>query len=174
MRTINYAGLIAYQYSDLLTSDEDLLQGIAADNTGALMYVPWGQEIALFDIHTGEYRERIALPAQLDELTAGSLLIDQTGKQIFVVSQSGFTVIQLDSLPLAIGSITTSSSTWTVAGTGFLPGTTLAVDGVSQSVSYIDAQHLTVSVAPALSGIHTVTITNPDGHTYTYDAAYLR
>lgn len=174
MRTISRAGMINYQLLDLLGSGEDIPLGIAADGTGALMYAPWGQEIALFDTHTGEYRERIALPALSEELTAGSLLIDQTGKQIFLVSQSGFTVIQLDSLPLAIGSIAALGATWTVAGTGFVPGTTLAVDGASQSAAYTDAQHLTVSGAPALSGVHTVTITNPDGHAYTYDAAYLR
>ena len=174
MRIISSAGMTATQYSDLLGSDEDLLQGIAADNTGALMYVPWGQEIALFDSHTGEYRERIVLPALLEQMTTGSLLIDQTGKQIFVVSQSGFTVIQLDSLPLAIGSLTTSGSTWSISGTGFVSGTTVAVDGVAQSVSYTDAQHLTISGAPAFAGIHTLTLTNPDGHTYTYGAGYLR
>lgn len=174
MRTLSVAAINSYQYLDLLGPSEDLLTGIAADDTGALMYVPWGQEVALFDIHTGEYRERIALPALLEEMTTGSLLVDQTGKEIFVVSQSGLTVIQLDSLPLAIGSISAVGSNWTVAGVGFLPGTTLAVDGAPQSVAYTDAQHLAVSGAPALSAIHTVTLTNPDGHTYTYDAAYLR
>jgi hypothetical protein len=178
MRTISQAGMTGYQYSDLISSGEPPL-GIAVDSTGALSYVPWAQEIALFDAHTGEYRERIALPAALEQasggsISAGPISIDQTGKQIFAVSQSGLTVIQLDSLPLAIGSIAASSGTWALAGTGFAPGTTLSVDGISESVTYTDEQHLTVLNAPALSAAHRITLTNPDGHSYTYDAAYFR
>src|SRR5205814_4525737 len=125
--------MIDYQYLNLIRSGLDSVQGIAADATAALMYVPWSSDIALFDTHTGEYRERIALSQTLVELSTGSLLIDKTGQQIFVVSSGCLTVIQLDSLPLAIGSISVSGGTWTIAGTGFVPGTSLAVDGASQS-----------------------------------------
>jgi hypothetical protein len=80
----------------------------------------------------------------------------------------------MDVLPLAVGSITASGSTWEIAGTGFSSGTMVSVDGSPLSVQFTDAQHLQLSNAPDLSTFHLVTLTNPDGHSYTYDAAYFR
>ncbi len=174
MRTVAVASLRDYEYvNDLLAPSMDLL-GIGIDHTGSLMYAPWGQEIAIFDTYTGEYRERIALPYPLLELPPGSMIIDQTGKQIFLASQKGLTVLQLDSLPLAIGKISESGGTWAITGTGFVSGTSISVDGTGGDSAYIDANHLALSGAPALSSVHLIKITNPDGHSYTYDAAYLR
>jgi len=173
MRTVSVASLRGYEYLDLLAPGEDLL-GIGVDNTGSLMYAPWGQEIALFDTHTGEYRERIVLPYPLLELTAGPMAIDQTGTQIFLASQNGLTVAQLDSLPLAIRNVAESGDTWEITGTGFVSGTTISVDGVSINTAFTDANHVVVNGAPALSSAHLIKVANPDGHSYSYDAVYLR
>jgi YVTN family beta-propeller protein len=163
--------LTDYEQSALGTLPE--IQGVALDTTGALLYLPFTNSIGVFDAHTGEYRESILTPG-IAALSDGSIDIDDTGTQIFIVTASGLTVVKMDKLPLAIGSVTGSGGSWTITGTGFSAGTTVTVDGAAVSTEYVDAQHLAVSEAPALSSAHTVELTNPDGHSYTYDAAYLR
>jgi hypothetical protein len=130
----------------------------------------------LFDAHTGEFRENIALPGDTYDLLYdnGTITVDNTGTQIFVFTASGLTDVQMDELPLAIGSLTASGSSWTIAGTGFSSGTAVSVDGSPIPAQLTDPTHLQVSGAPALSSAHTVTLTNPDGHSYTYDVAYLK
>lgn len=170
--------LTLYEFLELRQGSGDLC-GLAADNTGALIYMLYGDKIVLFDAHNGDYRERIALPtmAQLLQnylLDDNAIAINETGDQMFVITVGGLTTVQLDSLPLAIGSIIVSSGAWNVAGTGFVAGTTVTVDGNSLPVTFTDSQHIQVAGAPALNTVHTITLTNPDGHTYTYDAAYFR
>lgn len=148
--------------------------GLAVDSTGSLIYQPILKNIALWDAHTGELREVISTPSNLIELFSGTLLINQAGDQVYVVTNNGLTIVQLDTLPLAIGSITTSGASWSIAGTGFVSGTTLSIDGKTVSIQFTDAHHLQVPNAPELAATHTITLTNPDGHSYTYDAAFLR
>ena len=150
--------------------------GVATDSTGALVYVPTApQSVAIFDSHTGAVREVVSFAQPMNELLeSGSIAIDPQGDRIFATTSAGLTIVQMDSLPLAIGSLTVSGSSWTIAGTGFVQGTTVAADGNPLSVEFTDAQHLQISGAPALSSIHLLTLTNPDGHTYTYDAAYVQ
>jgi WD40 repeat protein len=166
---VSSISLVDYQKSTL---GEPI--GLAMDNTGALLYLPYGDTIELFDTHTGEHRESISLPAPLDDLFDGPTAVDNTGGKIFVFTSNNLTIVQMDVLPLAIGSISASGSSWTIAGTGFLSGTMVSADGVPLAVQVTDAQHLEVSSAPGLTAVHLVTLTNPDGHSYTYDAAYLR
>ncbi len=150
--------------------------GVATDSTGALIYVPTApQSVAIFDSHTGEVREIVSFAQPLNDLQeSGSIVIDPEGDRIFVTTPAGLTIVQMDSLPLAIGSVTVAGSSWAIAGTGFVPGTTVVADGIPLSVEFTDPQHIQVSGAPALNSTHFVTLTNPDGHTYTYDDAYLQ
>ena len=146
---------------------------VAVDLTGALIYGLYNNNIVLFDAHTGEARENIYTPA-LDLFFDGSLALDATGQNIYAFTSGRLTTIQMDSLPLAVGSISTSGATWTITGTGFMSGTVASIDGEPVIAEMTDASHLTLQNAPALGGAHTLTLLNPDGHTYTYDAAYLR
>ena len=149
--------------------------GIAVDGTGALLYVPYSNMIELFDAHTGEVRESIAPPTDISELLYdnGTIAVDSTGSQVFVFTVNGLTAIQMDELPLAIGSITASGSSWTIQGTGFSSGTAISVDGNPVSAQFNGTNELQVSGAPSLNSSHTIALTNPDGHSYTYDVAYL-
>jgi hypothetical protein len=169
---ISAASLLDYQLGALGPDAAPI--GVAFDTTGALLYLPYSNTIEIFDTHTGEHRESISLPVSINELFDGSIAVNDTGDQIFVTTPSGLTVVNMDVLPLAVGSITASGSTWEIAGTGFSSGTMVSVDGSPLSVQFTDAQHLQLSNAPDLSTFHLVTLTNPDGHSYTYDAAYFR
>jgi hypothetical protein len=150
------------------------LIGGVVDNTGALMYLPFRDRIELFDTHTGEHRESISLPISTDGLLDGSLAIDNTGTQVFMPFANSMILVQIDALPLAIGSVSESGGSWTIAGTGFSSATTVSADGKPLSVRLTDSVHLEVFSAPDLSTVHFVTLTNSDGHSYTYDVAYLK
>ena len=61
----------------------------------------------------------------------------------------------------------------TIRGSGFVSGTSVTINGKSASVSFTDANTLSV-VVPALSlGAQQVTLTNPDGETVSLDAALI-
>lgn len=163
--------------TDYRNSDEreySVLTGIAVDPTGAIFYQPLASGVTLFDSHTGEDRENISLAGTVQNLSNGSLIRDDTGNRLFVVTSSGFTTIQLDALPIAIGSISASGGSWTITGTGFTANTTLTIDGTAISTQFVDPQHLQISGAPNLNQAHTLTLTNADGHSYTYAAAFFR
>jgi DNA-binding beta-propeller fold protein YncE len=149
--------------------------GVAVDPTGALVYTTYSDIVALFDAHTGEIRETIAVPAPLSELLYdnGTIAVDNTGSQIFVFTASGLTEIQIDALPLAIGSITVSGSSWNIVGTGFSSSTVVSIDGNPVTPRFNGTNELQLSNAPSLSGSHTIALINPDGHSYTYDVAYF-
>jgi hypothetical protein len=173
MRRFSYTSLLDYQSTDLSIAAQ-ANHGAAVDPTGALLYLPYPGNIVLFDAHTGETRENIALPHLMFDLFNGAIALDETGTQIFYTSSQGLTVLQMDTLPLAVGSVTSSGSTWTIAGTGFSSATLLTVDGTAVATQLVDGEHLQASSAPSLSAAHQITLSNPDGHTYTYDAAYFR
>jgi len=147
---------------------------VAVDPTGALIFALYqNSNIVIYDAHTGEVRENI-YTAPLDLLFDGSLALDDTGHQIFVFTGTNLTTIEMDSLPLAVGTLGTSGTTLTITGTGFTSGTVVSIDGKPVSAALADASHLVLSDAPSLSGAHALTLSNPDGHVYTYDLAYLR
>lgn len=161
-------------YNERGTAGANVLIGMAVDPTGAIFYEPNSSGVTLFDTHTGEIRESISIGSTVYNLYDGSLIRDETGNELFLVTSSGFTIIQIDALPIAIGSISASGNSWTITGTGFTSGTTLVVDGSALPTQFTDSQHLQISAAPNLNQAQTLTLSNVDGHTYTYAAAYFR
>ena len=145
--------------------------GLAIDSTGAIIYEPVAYGVALFDSHTGQMREFVSLPSALLTLSNGSMVISSDGQGMYFATTGGLTVVQLDSLPLAIGSLINSAASWTVNGTGFVSGTEVSVDGTPVSTSFVSANQIVVSSPPAWTSVHTITLSNPDGHSYTYGAA---
>jgi IPT/TIG domain len=173
--------------------------GFALHPTGALLYEPFltgpppsslpitGVQggVDIVDTHTGRLRMRIMLPEPLamlssdtDGLHASFLTVDENGQRIFALTASGLTVVQLASVPLSLGSVTPASgpasggTTLTIRGSGFQSGTTVTIGGKAASVTFKDMNTLTV-VTPALtSGPQPIVLSNPDGETYTLDAAF--
>jgi len=166
--------LTDYNHYSLFTPSSYNATGLLVDSTGALVYQPFLEEIVIFDMHTGQLRERIALPTQVEQISNGVLARDMTGTQIFAITASGLTMIQLDTLPLGIGSITTAGGAWTISGTGFAQGTTVSADGTSLSTTFVNSQTLQVIGAPDLNTVEKITLGNADGHSYRVAAAYFR
>lgn len=169
-----YASITDYTAYSLIGPTTPIALGLLVDPSGALAYQTTIQEIALVDMHTGQLRERIALPMKTQLIEDGAIARDQTGLQVFAITDSGLTIIQLDTLPIAVGGVSTVGATWTISGTGFQPGATVSADGTALNTSFVSSQTLQVAAAPDLNSVEELTVTNPDGRSYTIAAAYLR
>lgn len=148
--------------------------GLLVDPEGALFCQPFTQGLMLFDVHTGQILEQIAMPTNVAGISSGALAWDTAGLRIFALTDSGLTVVHLDSLPLAIGHVTSQGSTWTVSGTGFVQGTSVSADGTSLNTTFVNGQTLKVAGAPSLGSVEEITLTNPNDRSYTIAAAFVR
>jgi len=176
-----------------------LVPGIALHPSGALLYQPFltgpapsappaiGIQggIDIIDAHTGQLRLRLFLPeplamlsTDLDALHGSFLAIDENGQRIFALTTSGLTVVKLAAVPLSIGTISPISvpsaggTILTIRGSGFQPGTTVIISGKSATTVFKDMNTLTVTTPPLSAGPQQVTITNPNGDSYSLDAAF--
>jgi hypothetical protein len=170
---ISTAGLLEY------------VPGARLNDAGSLLYIPFSNGIDIFDVQHGDLQERIFLTEQI---TGGGSLgnlssqiihfmtIDETGQRVFLITNKGLTIAQLDSVPLSIGSVTPSSGAAgtqvKVRGSGFVQGTTASANGTAATVSYVDADTLQVTLPSLPAGVVQITITNPDGQSYALDDAF--
>jgi hypothetical protein len=155
--------------------------GIQFDQTGALLYAPTAAGVDIIDARTGQLRERLYLAeGQISpnlQVAQKVMTVTPAGDTVFMATTAGLTVIELDEVPLCIGSVTPSTgSTGTVLairGTGFVSGTTVTMNGSSAAASFVDASTLDVTVPASLStGAVQIVLTNPDGSTYSLDAGF--
>jgi hypothetical protein len=149
--------------------------GEKLNGSGSLLYFPHVQDVDLFDVHTGRLVERVMLPEALPG-AINSLALDETGAKIFLISNSGLTIVQLPRLPLSLATVTPSSgATGTqikLRGSGFQNGASVSFGAAQAAVTYVDANTLTAVVPSLPSGNVRVTVTNPGGATYSFDAAF--
>jgi hypothetical protein len=175
-----------------------LVPGVALHPTGALLYQPFltgpapaappaaGIQggVDIFDAHTGRLRLRIllaeplaTLSTDIDALHGSFLTIDENGQRIFALTTSGFTVIQLANVPLSIGGIFPASAPapggaiLTIRGSGFQSAATVTIGGKSAATTFVDTNTLTVTTPPLTAGPQQIIITNPNGDSYSLDAA---
>lgn len=152
------------------------------NGTGSLVYGASyeGNQIVLSDTHNG--RNLLMLQAQNTSGTVigayQPLAIDPTGTKILLGLQSGLAYFDLDVVPLAIGTITpvhaASGATIQVRGSGFVAGTIGKIGGRSANCSFVDAQTLSCVVPAALgSGPASISLSNPDGQTYSFENALV-
>ena len=156
------------------------------DQSGALLYaVVNGVGLDITEARSGQLRERVRLSEQI--FTGGSVVsqiaskvmaITPSGDQIFLLTNAGLTVAELDAVPLGIGSVTPSSGSAgtavTVRGTGFVSGTSATVNGTSATVSFADSSTLKITIPPTLTpGPTQFILMNPDGSKFVLDAAFL-
>jgi IPT/TIG domain-containing protein len=141
--------------------------------------------VDILDTYTGRLRLRIFLPEPLatlstdiDALHGAFLTVDETGQRIFALTTSGLTIVQLANVPLAIGTISPTSTpaaggaTLTIRGSGFQSGATVTIDGKSAAATFVDINTVTVTTPPLTAGPQQILITNPSGESYTLHAAF--
>ena len=130
----------------------------------------------IFDVHQGRLALRIALPEAPTISMPPSLAVDETGTKVFILTRSGLTIAQLAVAPLSIASVNPASgasgATVTIRGSGFQSGTTVLFGTTSATTTFVDGMTLKATVPSLSSGPVRVTVTNPGGQQYFFDAAF--
>lgn len=165
---------------DSQTSTTDLFNqvyGQTLHSSGGLIFRPFENEIRILDTHHGNVDLSVGdRNASLGGLQ--NLAVSHDGSRLYVADSTGLRVIDLPTVPLSLGSLTpaagpaTGGTTVLVRGSGFTTGTTVTIDGKSAQVELLDATKLQI-VSPAVTAAKdAVTVANPDGTSYTLDAAF--
>jgi len=174
--------------------------GIASHPTGALTYEPFLDGpppsappatgihggIDIRDAHSGQLRLRVYLPeafamlnTDVDGLHGGFLTTDENGQRLFALTTSGLSIVQLANVPLGIGTLSPVSgpaaggSTVSVRGSGFQNGIKATLGGKSASITVKDMNTLVLTTPALVSGLQQLVLTNPDGESVSFDAAFL-
>jgi len=146
----------------------------ALNPSGSLLFISTGG-IDVFDVHRGRLVLRLALPEQAAD-DQGTIALDETGTKLFLLTRSGITVAQLSATPLSIASLTPASAApgaqVTIRGSGFQSGATVAFDGNAAAATFVDSMTLQATVPSLPNGAVQVTVTNPGGQSYSFDAAF--
>ena len=129
------------------------------------------------DIHRWQPAATVAFPEPFvpsySPATDRMLAIDNTGTDLFGVTNSGITMMVLNPVPLSIGNLQPSSAspsggaTITIRGTGFQSGATVAFGGVHAATTYVDQNTLTAALPSLPAGWQDVSVTNANGMSYT-------
>jgi hypothetical protein len=173
--------------------------GLTLHPSGALVYQPFltgapasaavKGGIDILDAHSGALRLRLFLSQQLmtdvDGLHGSFLATDETGAILFALTSSdgspqnaSLTILQLSSVPLGIGTVSPSTvpaaggATLAIRGSGFESGITAAISGKSANVTFTDASTLSIVLPSLTPGAQQLTLSNPDGKTISFEAAF--
>ncbi len=156
----------------------DSLENSMLNPSGSLYYVPTGTGVDIFDVHHGGLVLRVSSTEPIPG-TIGTLAIDETGSKMFLISNSGITILQLSQVPLSIGSITPSTGSvsggtpLTIRGSGFVTGATVTFGTTIVPATFVDASTLQVTAPTLPAGPVRITVTNPNGQSYQWDAGYI-
>jgi DNA-binding beta-propeller fold protein YncE len=168
-------------YLDAGTNSIGVADGEKLNPSGSLLFVPriagetTSSNVDVYDVNLGRIRMRINLPDGISE-TLNCMALDETGSRIFLVTNSGVSILQIAQLPLSIATVTNSTAPVgdqvTIRGSGFKIGATVMFGTVTASSSVVDANTITATVPSLSSGPYRITVKNPDGTQYSIDAAF--
>jgi IPT/TIG domain len=160
-----------------LVHSRDLVLGEKLHSSGSLVYMPTTKGVEIFDVHTGATVLSIGnAPGSLEG--PDNLAINHAGSRLYLSQKSGVAVIDLETVPLSIGSLTPSrgdaagGTTVVLRGSGFLSGVSVTVDGRQAAVQFVDSTKLILTTPSVTAAKDIVTVTNPDGTAYSLDAAF--
>jgi hypothetical protein len=144
--------------------------------SGSLLYIPYANWVDIIDVAHTSLRMRFALTETLSS-TPSPIAIDSGGRMMFLITNSGLTVVDFGAAPLSIGSVSQQTvgvgSQITLLGSGFDAQISATVGGQSALVTYMDQNTLTLKIPAASSGPQDVTLTRGDGTTYTLENAIV-
>ena len=89
--------------------------------------------IDIYDVRNGKWRQRVQLNETVSFLPLGNpITVDQDGRRIFLITNAGFTLIDLGQPPLSIGTVSPPSGSAetqaVLSGTGFTSNTVVTVN----------------------------------------------
>jgi hypothetical protein len=160
-----------------LVSGRSVVLGTKLHSSGSLLYMPTTKGVEIYDVHTGAMVLSVGNAAGSLAGT-DNLAINHAGDRLYLAQKSGIAVIDLPNAPLSIGSLTpaqgpsTGGTAVILRGSGFLPGASVTVDGNPTVVQFVDSTKLTLTTPSVSPAKDTVVVTNPDGTTYSLDAAF--
>jgi hypothetical protein len=164
--------------------------------SGGLLYQPFvaahpGETLTsggvdIFDARSGMVRQRVffseMLKSERDALHGSFLAVDENGKRIFGLTQSGLSILELANAPISIGTVQPRTvpagggTVLTVRGSGFqggANGTKVSINGTQIAPTFVDANTLRVTTVAMTVGTQRLTVTTPDGESATFDAAFV-
>jgi hypothetical protein len=132
---------------------------------GGLRYAG-AQQVNVSDTRNG--RSILNLPSLGDWVTA--LAIDGSGKKILVCAGKTLNYYELSVVPLAVGTVTPAAAApganVALRGDGFVSTTAVTIGGKSAVCTATDAQTLQCGVPNVPPGMAPLTVSNPDGQSY--------
>ena len=149
--------------------------------TGALFYKAGssdvGASVEIDDVHAAQPAATVTFPepfiGSYTPVIDHMLTTDPTGRFLFGVTQSGITIMELNTVPLSIGNLQPGfvapqqGQTVTIRGSGFASGAQILIGGSSTSTTYVDENTLTVTTPSLSTGWPDITVTLPGGASYT-------
>jgi hypothetical protein len=167
-----------YFAASFLQNPLGAVAGEKMNDSGSLLYQPLLQGVDVIDVSSGAWLRRIALTEQV-QFVQSAMALDEAGNRLFLITNAGLTVLQMDSPPLSIGYLNPAAgpaaggTTVTIRGSGFQPAATVTFAGVAASTKYVDASTLQVTTPSVPAGGVRVTIANSSSSSYSLDAAFL-
>jgi len=162
------------------------LAGEKLNPSGSLLFVPQqtrqptahplARGVDIFDVHRQRLALRVALPDPLPG-TLNAMALDETGTRIFLISNTGITVAELQSAPLSIAAVSPSTgppgTQITIRGSGFTSNSAVTIGATRVNTVFVDESTLEALVPPAPLGPVRVSVLNPQGNEYSFDAAFV-
>ena len=103
---------------------------------------------------------------------------DEANNRLFLITNRGLTLVNLETPPLSIGYLSpatgpaSGSTDVKIRGSGFQPGATVTFGGTTVQGTFVDSSTLQVSTPSGSAGGARVSIQNPDGKSYYLDAGF--
>jgi hypothetical protein len=157
------------------------------NKTGSLLYTTGtdGGRIAVSDTHNG--RPQLQLAVQNPTSGNGPIIpiigvpqplaVDPSGSKILGALQNGVGYFELSVVPLAVGTVspTTASAGGVIQlhGSGFVAGLTATIGGKAAACRVVDSETLACTVPNVAAGGAAISLTNPDGQTYSFESALV-
>jgi IPT/TIG domain-containing protein len=172
--TIFYPSASSYSYYNYTPYADGALQNPTLNDPGSLYYWAYPSYINIVDVQHGTPALRFGLTETVTN-TVSPMAIDSSGQHIFLITNKGLTIVNLGNAPLSVGHFSETSTIpgnqIMVRGSGFEDGVTATLGGVPASLTFTDAETLTLTIPAANPGQEDLVLTNPDGTTYTLQNA---
>jgi hypothetical protein len=157
------------------------------NKTGSLLFTTGtdGSHIAVSDTHNGRWQLQLAV----QNTTSGTgaiipiigvpqpLAIDLSGSKILSALQNGVGYFELSVVPLGVGTVSPATASagevLQLRGSGFVAGITATIGGKAATCSVVDSETLSCTVPNLVTGAIAISLTNPDGQTYSFENALV-
>jgi hypothetical protein len=157
------------------------------NDTGSLLYSTGtdGSHIAVSDTRNG----RLQLQLAVQNTSSGNgppipiigvpqpLAIDPSGSKILGALQNGVGYFELSVIPLAVGTVSPANASVggmiQLRGSGFVAGITATIGGKAAICSVVNSETLSCTVPNLVAGATAISLTNPDGQTYSFENALV-